>query len=485
MSLRKRFGPVLCLSAALAACGGGGGGGGSSPPPVTVAPPTATPTPTPTPVATCSLRARQDWVTAQLREAYLYPELLVQVNPAQFTELQPFIDAQTAQARAQNRDKLGFSYVTSIQEENALINSGATAGFGIRLAVDSQARRLFVAEAYEGAPAFATGIDRGTEILAIGTSASNLQTVSSILLAQGNAGLSAALGPNDPGVARALQIRTAAGVESVVTVTKAEFSLDPVSNRYGVQILNDGGRRVGYLNLRTFMSNTAVTDLRNAFASFRSQGVTEVIVDLRYNGGGLVSVAELLTNLLAAQRTSTDVMSRTVFNARLSSENRTAFFQPQPQSIAATKIAFIGTGSSASASELVMNALIPYLGANTALIGSNTFGKPVGQIQRDRPECDDRFRVMAFKTENRDGNGDYFQGLASSFRATCRAADDITRPLGDPQEASTRAALDFLAGRTCTTPISGGVTTAAVRPEKEALLSTAPSAAQRDLPGLF
>jgi hypothetical protein len=131
-----------------------------------------------------------------------------------------------------------------------------------------------------------------------------------------------------------------------------------------------------------------------------------------------------------------------------------------------------------------MNALIPYFGANVGLIGANTFGKPVGQIARDRAECDDRFRIMAFQTVNRDNNGDYFNGLASSFQRTCRASDDLTRQLGDANEASIKTALDFLAGRPCTA-ISTGATAQAVGETRRQLQPQAPSAAQYEIPGLF
>jgi hypothetical protein len=182
-------------------------------------------------------------------------------------------------------------------------------------------------------------------------------------------------------------------------------------------------------------------------------------------------------------------MSFTVFRPSKANNNSTEFFAPQPQSIASMKIAFIGTGSSASASELVMNATIPYLGANTALIGTNTFGKPVGQIALDRAQCDDRLRVIAFATQNANKQGDYYTGLASKFQSTCKAPDDLTRQLGDPQEGSIKSALDFLAGRACTTgSISGGgLTTQSVKEtgERELLAPAAPTTAQREVPGFY
>ncbi len=294
-----------------------------------------------------------------------------------------------------------------------------------------------------------------------------------------------ALGPTTPGVTRVLRVTDASGTREV-SVTKADYTLTPVSSRYGAKIIDDGGRKAGYLNLRTFI-NTANPALRQAFASFKAQGVTDSSVDVRYNGGGLVSIADLIGDLMGANRSASDVFSFTTFRPEKSSNNSTRFFQPKTQSIAPTRIAFIGTGGSASASELIINAFIPYLGNRAALVGTNTYGKPVGQIALDQAACDDRLRVVAFKTENASRQGDYYDGLASKVQASCQAADDITRQLGDPQEASTRAALDFLAGRVCT-PISGGgggITAQSVSGKRELLTPARPTAVQHEVPGAF
>jgi C-terminal processing protease CtpA/Prc len=487
-SLPARLTTAVASLALLSACGGGGGsgtvvagGGGSS----------ATPTPTPTPPATgtCSLAARQNWAQAQINEWYLFPETLpASINPSAYADVQSLIDAMTATARAQRKDRY-FTYITSIAEENAYYNSGSSAGYGVRFAIDGAARRLFVSEAFEGAPALAAGIDRGTEILAIGTSASNLRNVSDILASEGSAGVTNALGPSTVGVTRVLRITDAGGARNV-TVTKADYELTPVSSRYGAKVIDDGGRKVGYINLRTFI-NTAETPLRNAFANFRAQGITEVIIDLRYNGGGLVSIADLVNNLLARDRTSSTVANYVSFRPSKASNNETVYFAPQPQSIAPTRVAFIGTGGSASASELVMNTFIPYLGNRAALVGTNTYGKPVGQIARDNAACDDRLRVIAFALENANRQGAYYDGLAPFMGATCQAADDVTRQLGDPAEASTKAALDFLAGRSCGAAIAseGGLSPQSsqfqLQPEMELLTPERPTTPQREVPGLF
>ena len=485
MKRHRSFTATVAILALLSACGGGGGGGGGGQTPTT--PPSGGSAP-PATSAGCSLRERQDFVLAQLREYYLYPELLdTGVNPAGFTTVQAYIDALVAPARAQNRDRF-FTYITSIAQENAFFSSGSTAGFGFRVTSNVAEGRVIIAETFEGTPALAAGIDRGTEILAIGTSAANLVAVRDILVAEGPAGVSRALGPGDPGVTRVLRVRDKDGTVREVTLTKANFDIDPVSDRYGAGVIVENGKKVGYINLRTFIGEPAERDLRAAFAQFKAQGITEVIVDLRYNGGGLVRVAELLTNLLLGNRSPTDVLSYTVFRPEKAASNQTTRFMPQPESIAATKIAFIGTGSTASASELVMNAVLPYLGANAALIGSNTFGKPVGQIAIDRTQCDDRLRILAFATQNSNRQGDYFDGLASKFSSTCRAPDDLANPLGNSQEASIKTALDFLAGRACT-PIGGTASTQRVNEGQSGTRLITPvqsnSTIERDLPGAY
>lgn len=478
----KRLVLAAACAAMVAGCGGSSGGG-SGPPSAGVTP---TPTPSPSPTtATCSLRARQDWVLAQLQEWYLFPNLLdTTVNPANHTSVDSYIDALVAPARAQSRDRY-FTYLTSIAEEQAYYEQGETAGFGFRLGYDVGGNRVFVIEAFEGAPALAAGIDRGVEILQIGS-----QSVSSLMASGGPAAVIQALGPDTAGTVRAFTFRTLSGTQFTATLTKAAFEIDPVSDRYGAKIISDGGRQVGYLNLRNFI-DTAHPDLRAAFAYFKAQGVTELIVDLRYNGGGLISIARLFGDLMGAGRAG-QVFSYVTFRDSKANENETYAFRAQPEAIAPTRIAFIGTGGTASASEMVINGMDPYLGANMALVGSNTYGKPVGQIALDQPACDDRLRAVALKIENANHQGEYYTGLASTVANTCRANDDIGHQLGDPDEAMVRVALDFLAGRSCTA-ISGvaakaTATLAPVRvaPERALLVPVRPAkTTDFELPGVY
>src|SRR3546814_2516715 len=97
------------------------------------------------------------------------------------------------------------------------------------------------------------------------------------------------------------------------------------------------------------------------------------------------------------------------------------------------------------------------------LVGDNTYGKPVGQVALDNAECDDRMRVIAFALANADGQGDYYNGLASRIPNSCAADDDLSLPLVDPLAASVSAAIGFLSGQACTTRIAHTRSSSAAR----------------------
>jgi len=487
--MRAPAGALLALALVLAGCGGGETPASG---PVVIAPtPTPTPSPTPTPAATCNLSARQNWAMTQMREWYLLPETLpAALDPAPYGSLDQYVDALTATARAQGRDRY-FTYVTSIAAENAYYQSGETAGFGFRLGYDDATATLTVPEVFESTPADSAGLERGSRILAIGTNAGNLRTIATIISQGGTDGLVQALGPDVVGTTRTMRVADPGGGERIVTLAKLNFELNPVSGRYGIRVFDNGGRKVGYVNLRTFI-HAAEQPLRNAFGIFRQEGVEDVIVDLRYNGGGLLSTAQLLGDLLGGGRQPGDIFAQLIFRPEKSAENESYGFRPQPEAIAPRRIAFIGFEGTASASELVINGFLPYLHADIALIGANSYGKPAGQIAIDRPECDDRLRIMAFATANAAGQGAYYGGLAPSMERSCQAVDDLTYPLGDPREHSVATALDYLADRSCT-PIPGALgslrarSMAAPLPSGLRLLTRARPANAREIeaPGIY
>jgi len=159
-------------------------------------------------------------------------------------------------------------------------------------------------------------------------------------------------------------------------------------------------------------------------------------------------------------------------------------FIQQAQSVDPVRIAFITTGATASASELVVNGMKPWV--EVAIVGSDTFGKPVGQSAFDLSGCDLRMRLVTFRITNADGEGDYYDGLAPTLPFACAASDDLTRQPWDSAESSTAAALAWLGTGAC-----GQVMSAPAMPFLKAQAvfrlpqSRAPTAAQAYLPGLF
>jgi C-terminal processing protease CtpA/Prc len=468
---------ALLASVVLAACPGRDGGEIAR---VTSAVPVA-----------CDPSSAKRSVLAAARDWYLYPELLPAdgdpvADPAAYGSASELLDALTAGARAQRKDRY-WSYVASLSQTRAFNDSGASAGFGIQLLrPDPDAPRIFLADVYEGTPAFEAGFARGDELLAIGEDAGALVAVSTLVGPGATAGaLSQALGPNQPGVTRTFEVRTAAGATATRTVAKREYTLRPVPPH---RILALPGGPAGYVALRTFIG-PADGQLREAFAAFEAAGVTRVVVDLRYNGGGLVSTARTLASL-AGDGLGGQPMFRFALNPAHVADESTETFQAEAAAIPATRIAFITSGGSASASELVPNVLEPY--REVALVGARTYGKPVGQIPFDLETCDLVLYLISFQLQNAEGEGGYYDGLPDAegrfAGPLCPAADDLAHPLGDPAEASTAAALHWLETGACPPP--------ALAPLRASPLRAAPGAAsfpepeepshvQRWLPGSY
>lgn len=425
---------VLAAAMLVVACGGKDAGTGSG---------------APVGGGSCGVESQKQFVLSAAREWYLFPDLLpASIDPTNYATVTQFLDALTATARAQARDRF-FSYATSIQAEQALLGSGETAGFGFSVLTRTATSQAFLAQVFEGSAAADAGLARGDELLAVGTSVATLQSVATLLATPD--GLTTAFGPSTAGTARTLRWRNVAGATFEREVVKRTFTITPVPAAQVRLIARAGLAPVGHLTLRTFIS-TSDAQLRAAFDTFRQNGVRDVIIDLRYNGGGLVSTAELLLNLLGGTRIN-EVSYATQLNAAKAGQAETIRFRQQSETIATLRIAFVTTGQSASASELVINSMAPY--AQVAVIGERSYGKPVGQFAFDVASCDFRLRLVTFRSVNRNGDGDYYAGLPSAaFTAggdtSCAATDDLTRPPGDASEAMTAEALFWLNNDRCT-----------------------------------
>jgi hypothetical protein len=148
------------------------------------------------------------------------------------------------------------------------------------------------------------------------------------------------------------------------------------------------------------------------------------------------------------------------------------------------RIAFLTTDGTASASEINVNVMRTYV--ETAIVGGDTFGKPVGQVAFDLANsCPDRLRLVTFKTVNADGAGDFYDGLASSMQFACAADDTLGAPLGDVADNLTQAAMQWIGTGACGTVITAGTDAArkTSAPGDDGL-SRRLSAAERWLPGI-
>ena len=213
-----------------------------------------------------------------------------------------------------------------------------------------------------------------------------------------------------------------------------------IPTAYLTRTFASGGRVVGYFNLANFVT-PATAALNQAFTELEAAGANELVLDLRYNGGGLVSVANQLAGLIGGTRTQGKLFVQFVHNDKNTSTNSVVNLTTPAHALNLERLVVITTRASASASELMINGLRPFI--PVTVVGERTYGKPVGQYGYNF--CDKVLYPVAFSTQNARGEGDYYNGIA----ADCGAADDLDHQLGDSAEASLSEALRYLRTGSC------------------------------------
>ncbi len=415
--IRSRIGRLSGLPAGvaalalLAACGGGSDG------PVAVPPP---------PPDACGDDAQKQFVLDVMRDIYFWvDELPAGVDPNAFATAEDLLAALLFTPLDR------FSFIGDAATEDAFFSDSQFIGVGVGLT--TRGDQVFVTQVFGDGPAAASGLARGDELLVV-----NGIAVPDALAGDG---ISAAFGPNEIGVTVTLRARDLAGLETDYVLFKDLVTIEPVP---ASGILDLDGRAVGYVAFRDFV-DPAFDALDAAFDQLAAAGITELVLDLRYNGGGLLSVSEYLGDLLAGGLAGQLYYSRR-HNAANANFDETRRFVARNNALTLSKLVVITTGGTASASELVINGVTPYL--DVTLVGDTTFGKPIGQYGYEF--CGKILRPASFALENSLGSSDYFDG----FDPDCAATDDLTRPLGDAQEAMLAEALDVLRNGTCTTPFA-------------------------------
>ncbi len=405
---------LAVAGASLSACGGGGDDSVN------------TVTDVPVPVA-CSVSEQNKFVDDTMRDIYFWVDDLPIVNPDDFDSPEALLEA----LRFQLLDR--FSSIGDAAADDAFFSDSQFIGVGIGLFTDPD-NRVFITQVFGDGAAAAAGMARGDELLSI-----NGESIANVLAGDG---ISAAFGANDIGVQADVTFRTLAGDEVAATLTKDLVTIEPVP---AVTVLDVDGVATGYLAFRDFV-DPAFDALAQAFASISAAGVDEMILDLRYNGGGLLSVAEFLGNLLGGTTTAGQTSYSLTHNQFNTGLNFTELYADAPDALDLTRLIVITSGGTASASELVLNALEPYM--DVVLIGKTTSGKPVGQYGFSF--CGKILRPISFQIVNALGEGDYFDGIEPD----CLADDDLTHALGDPAEGALAEAINYLQTGSCSVPPS-------------------------------
>lgn len=503
---------TLAMPVWLSACGGGGGGGSGtagavSPPPPP--PPPSGPTWTPgvfQPASTfknrCEVRrVGQDiegnpypdvqgtaleerfWLRSWTNETYLWNTEVTDRNPANYSSrLDYFALLRTFATTPSGKDKDDFHFSEPTEEYLAARNAAPTATYGASYIAFSTTPprdfRIRYTEPNSPASAVVSGqpnLERGSRILQInGIDLVNTNSQSDINQ------LNAALFPSTPGLTNSFTVEDPDGLTRTVSLTSVNLSSKPVNR---TRIINTPTGDVGYILFNTFSPYASERDIYDAMRAMQTAGVSDLVLDLRYNGGGLLAVASQLSYMIAGDtRTRNQVFEQLRFNAAAGNRNPVTGQVNNPIPFYSTGIGFtvpdgtplpslnlprvfvLSTRSTCSASEAVVNGLRG-VGVEVILIGNTTCGKPFGFYPTDN--CGETYYTIQFQGVNGQGFGDYADGFipnnsTASFGVRlpgCQVSDDLTRELGDENERLLAAALSYRGSLACPA-VSAQATTA-------------------------
>jgi C-terminal processing protease CtpA/Prc len=385
--------------------------------------------------AACANDAQKQFVLDAMRDVYYWNDLLpASVDVGAFATPEDLLDHLIS---FQPLDD--FSYIDIAASDAQFFGEGQYEGFGFSTRLEAANDLRFI-RVFASSPAAMAGFERGQRIVML-----NGRTIADIEASEGLDALFS-LPTLD------FTIRRTDNSEETIAVDQGLVTIDPLPQWRIIDL--PGGTSVGYFELVSFIG-TADAALADVFSAFKSANVTEVIIDLRYNGGGLVSTTELLGNYLGGAVAVDLVFSRTLFNADNAAFNRTALFQKLLDSISLSRMVVIATDRTASASELITNSMEPHV--EVSIVGSDTRGKPVGQL--GIPFCDKILRPTAFETLNADNEGGYFDGLP----VDCPVQDDVLIPIGGDADPNVTAALFLIENGAC--PTSSIVAQGSRKPE--------------------
>jgi hypothetical protein len=478
---------LALLAGSLAACGGGGSGrdGGSTLQPSSVHAGKCAPDNTLAVDGGGNLLSRytsgtlaeeKAWVRSYLDEAYLWysevPEVDASlppynVSPAQFALDAWFEALKTPAVTASGVRKDQFSFTMPTAQWNALAQTGVVGGYGIEWALASPTppRKARVAYVDAGSQAASGGVLRGDTVVALVVDGALVDFVNTTVPAEIDK-LNTAMFSPVQGRQTTFRLRSNAGVERDVALTAAQVTTTPVKE---AKVLDAVDGKVGYLLFNDFIV-PGEGQLKAAIQDFQDAGVRDLILDLRYNGGGYLYMASQLAYMIAGPaRTAGKTFERSIYSDKRSAAtnspgNDLQFFNvssgmsgsgttadsPLP-SLALDRVYVLATAGTCSASESVINGLRG-VDVEVVVLGAATCGKPYGFTARDN--CGLSYFPVEFQGVNQKGFGEFADG----FAPTCAVADDLGNPLGSESEGLLAAALAYRGGASCAAIAAGNAT---------------------------
>lgn len=430
-----------------------------------------------------------NWLRSWSHDTYLWYDEIEDVDPLCCDTPTYFELLQTFATTPSGKLKDQFHFSQNTAERNARITTGSVgAGYGVNWVVLERFRPRDVRVRYTepDSPATEAGVDllRGTEILEV----DGVDVVNGIDIGTINGGL----WPDELGETHTFLVRDPGdSTTRTVTMTSAEITTVPVQHDRIIET-NDGP--VGYVLFNTFIVQAAEQQLVNAFARFENAGVNDLVLDLRYNGGGFVAIANMLAYMVAGDHARNKVFTLLQFNDKHRLFNpftgqpirpdrfRTttlgwstpAAGAPLP-SLDLNRVFVLSSDWTCSASELVINALRG-VDVDVVLVGETTCGKPYGFYSTDN--CGTTYSTVHFRGVNAKDFGDYPDGFSPENLRTvegipvpgCAVADDFEHQFGDPDEARVAAALQYRRNGTCPTPSSAAALSVASQRDAGAAL---------------
>jgi carboxyl-terminal processing protease len=408
----------------------------------------------------CDLADEKIWLRGWTDDLYLWYREVPNVNPnAYATAIDYFNVLKTTALTSSGNPKDKFHFTIPTAQWQAFSQSGVEAGYGVQWAVVAPRppRQVVVAFTDPNTPAAAANIARGAQVL----------KVDGYDLVNGGdpTPLNAGLFPANVNETHTFTIQDlGASTTRDVTLTSANITSTPVQN---VQILP--GTTVGYMLFNDHIA-TAENLLVQAVTQLKSGGATDLVLDIRYNGGGYLSIASELAYMISGPSTGGKAFETLTFNDKHPTNDPVTgqLLAPTPflstaqgftttrgtplPTLGLSRVFVLTGGGTCSASESVINGLRGQ-GIRILQIGSTTCGKPYGFYPGDN--CGTTYFSIQFKGVNAQGFGDYPDGFTpgtsdnADVLVGCQVADDFTHGLGDPNEARLAAALQYRTSQTC------------------------------------